>query len=184
MSGRCLLFPLLLSLLVLCRPVTAADRSVAEAQVKAVYIYNFASFVRWPNDSSAHSSSPFLICAIGNDEVSSLLPGVLEGESVSRQPLHFRQLGGADNPSECKIIYFAEELAPPSLALLTELAGQPVLTVSQDNGFARAGGHIELSLKQNRVHPIINRTAANASGLRVSSQLYRLSTVIVGSTQR
>lgn len=177
-SGRYWLLPVLIALLTVSRPVIAADSGVPEAQIKAVYIYNFASFVRWPNNISSPPSEPFLICAVGNDEVSRLLPGVIKGESVGQKPLLFRQLGGADDPHDCRIIYFADYNDARSKAMVSELTAQPVLTVSPSSGFARNGGHIELSLKAKRVHPVINRSAADSGGLRISAQLYRLSTVI------
>ena len=37
---------------------------VAERQVKAAYLYKFASYVRWPADSFAHERSPIVIGVI------------------------------------------------------------------------------------------------------------------------
>lgn len=161
----------LLAWLLLTTPCWSADPEYSDVQVKTVYIYNFASFVRWP-ESALAGDQPFLFCTSGHDEVVALLPQVIAGERLGKHPMQLRALRDDETSDHCHILYLAD--APPPA---TASAG-PVLRVSARPGFAAAGGHIELGVSGRRVRPIINRTTINASGLSVSAQLYRLATVI------
>lgn len=63
--------------------------------------------------------------------------------------------------------------------ILAELAGAPVLTVSEIEGFGRRGGIINFYLEENRVRFEINPRAAEAGGLRISSELLSLGKIVV-----
>src|SRR2546425_4849649 len=52
-------------------PVSALaqlDRSAAETQIKAAFLYKFSGFVEWPPKAFTRPDSPFTIGVIGADE--------------------------------------------------------------------------------------------------------------------
>ena len=158
----------------------AASEPHAETEVKAVYIYNFASFVSWPRQSSGEAQSRFQICALGDNPVTELLGQVIEGEKINGRPMRFRSVASSADATDCQILFLAtsdKQLIAQALGAVQTL---PVLTVGEQPGFAHRGGHIELSLRGNRIHPIINRQSVDRSKLRISAKLYRLATVLQG----
>ena len=157
--------------------VTAAEPAV-ETEVKAVYVYNFASFVSWPETSAGEAQQPFLICALGENQVTKLLTQVIEGEQVYGRPMQFRSIHNAADAVACQILFLASRDMTTTTQALRAVQTLPVLTVGEQAGFARDGGHIELSLRGNRIHPIINRHTVERSQLRISAKLYRLATVL------
>ncbi len=169
---------LLSAMLVLLSHGNSIAAEISEAAVKAVYIFNFASFVEWPEDENAPVPPTFDICTLGEDEVSTLLPGVIKDEKLGQTPLRHLALSSSDTLQSCRILYLSTVDDETMSNVRNAVNGRPILTVSDQAGFAVRGGHIEFGLLRKRVHTIINRRSVNTSGLRVSAQLYRLATVV------
>src|SRR5258708_1195668 len=67
----------------LSSPVTYAPDSEAtevQNQIKATYLYKFASYVDWPAPTASGSTAPFNIGVIGSDEVAAKLKSLVEVE--------------------------------------------------------------------------------------------------------
>ncbi len=144
----------------------------------AVYIFNFVSFVKWPQSSDGKEHATFDICTLGQDEVTGLLKGVIDGGRLEDKPLRYKPLSSVENLSECQILYLTSVDDPTMELIKYQIDGRPILTISDEAGFANRGGHIEFGLQRQRVHPIINRSAIDSSALAVSAQLYRLATIV------
>ncbi len=155
-----------------------AGQPPAETEVKAVYVYNFASFVSWPENSTGAATSPFQICSLGENPVTELLSQVVEGEKVNGRPMEFRFIDSSADAAHCQILFLAIRDQLLIAQTLQAVQTLPVLTVGEQAGFAQQGGHIELSLRGSRIHPIINRQSVDRSKLRISAKLYRLATVL------
>ena len=155
-----------------------AGQSANENEVKAVYLYNFASFVSWPESPEHASDQLFRICALGENPVSQLLPKVIEGEKIHDRTMVFQIITDSDNPKNCQILFVASKDRERVAAVLNKVRNQPILTVGEQSGFAREGGHIEFGLSSSRIRLIINRQRIDRSGLRVSAKLYRLAEVL------
>lgn len=156
-------------------PLSAA--AVTEAEVKAIYLYNFASFVSWPA-SEPGIGQPFCICALGENQVSRLLPKIIEGEKIQGHPMEFRSITDGAETEHCQILFFASQDQQLNAKVLHRVQRRPILTVGEQKGFATQGGHIELGLNGSRVRLTINRPRVEQSGLRISAKLYRLARVL------
>ncbi|PYP25425.1 MAG: hypothetical protein DMD51_08585 [Gemmatimonadetes bacterium] len=62
--------------------------------------------------------------------------------------------------------------------VLANLRNRPILTVSDDAGFAERGGMIRFVTDQNRIRLQINLDAAQAASLTVSSKLLRVADIV------
>ncbi|MET0066082.1 MAG: YfiR family protein [Candidatus Thiodiazotropha sp.] len=159
-------------------PAVAEDPDTNADLLKAVFIYNFAKFTRWPDDANRPNPSALSICILGSDEVSRSLP------RLSGRTIQGRTLNVIDAPSEpidphqCQILYIANNPACDYRKLFHSLAGLPVLTVSQTAGFTRNGGMVELRQSGDKIRIIINRGETLHAGLTVSARLLNVATVI------
>lgn len=170
----------LLAIWLMSANTVLAGRPPAETEVKAVYVYNFASFVSWPADSTGAANSPFQICSLGENPVTELLTQVVEGEKVHGRPMEFHFIESSADAAPCQILFLATSDQLLITQTLQAVQTLPVLTVCEQAGFAQRGGHIELRLRGSRIHPIINRQSVDRSKLRISAKLYRLATVLDG----
>jgi len=138
-----------------------------EDVVKAAYIYKFAPFVAWP--APLPTGASFVICTIGSDRVSALLPQVVEGQKIDDRPIRIRALAEGEAAADCRILYIAAPVA--AAPLLDSLRGKPVLTVTSS---ADAHGIIQLVTVSQHATFDIDARLASEDGLEISSKLLGL----------
>ena len=149
-----------------------------EYQIKAAYLLNFARYVEWPA-ARLPVGSPLRLCVLGRDPFGGALAG-LEGRQVNGHEMRLRQIEGVDQAGDCHLVFISDSEERRLGLLLRGLAGKGVLSVSDTDGFAEAGGNIGLLVEDGRVRFDINHSALQRDGLRASSQLLRLGRNVLG----
>lgn len=155
----------------------AASQAVSEYQVKAAFLLNFGKYVEWP---ASAASGALDICVLGNDPFGETLDQTLAGRTVGKravQPRRVKTLGAA---SDCEILFVSKADASVVNEVLSSLRGSPVLLVGEQARFARDGGMINFVEVDSKVRFEINEAAAKAAGLKISSQLLKLATIVEG----
>ena len=158
-------------------PGRAVDLS--EYQVKAAFIYNFVRFVEWPADAPAMRDRDFSVCIVGQDPFGAAFASV-EGRPVSGRPLRVRRDVRPDEAVGCHIAFIAESEERRYQALLKIMGTAPILTISDIEGFAEAGGAIGLFVLDNRLKFDANFATLQRTNLKVSSQVLRLARTVYG----
>lgn len=151
-------------------------REVPEHQVKAAFLFNFAAFVTWPDEVFESSTAPLRYCIQDADEVAAVLQRLLEGEAVDGRSLVLVRLSADSEPGHCHILYLGE--SEGGYDRLHQSIDKNVLTVGESEAFTDNGGMIALLRKRKRIHPVIRRDVVADSGLRLSSKLLRLATLV------
>ena len=155
--------------LCLGRVIDAQPAAPIEANVKAVYLFNFVKYVSWP----AERNNPEVrICVTANDEFFALLQSAVQGEEVDGRPLRPVSLDGLDDAPTCQILYVGDSGTPDAKAWLTAVKGRQVLTVA--DGTLNDDTVIAFVRDDNRIRFDISRASAGRRGLTVSSKLLRL----------
>lgn len=140
-------------------------------QVKAAYLLNFARFVEWPADVLP-PSSPLIIGVVGDNPLDGALEEVLRGKSANGHPMQLRRLRWDDvSLTSCQIVFISNSDEAHLPQILRFLAGTSALTVSDIDRFSLRGGIIEFRMVGNRVRFDINRNAAVAARIDISSKL-------------
>lgn len=165
-------------LLAVLRGGASAQGAPTEAQVKAVFLYNFTKYVSWPAAAFESAAAPITLCVLGEDPFGASLDATLAGESVERRPLVARRIRRVEDAAGCHLLYVAESLEGEVGRVLEELSGKPVLTVSEVEAFAEKGGAIRLRKAGNKIHFDMNPGAAERGGLKMSSQLLKLGRLV------
>lgn len=154
-------------------PLAQQRSSVAEASLKAVFLFNFTKYVTWPaGDISERSPAEIRICVTANDTFFTLLKSAVQGEDIDGRPLVPVALDGLDGARSCQILYVGNGNSPDGKAWLAAVKGRQVLTVSE----APLNDETVIAFVRddNRVRFDINRAAAERHQLNVSSKLLRL----------
>jgi hypothetical protein len=153
--------------------VSAQPAVPIEANVKAVFLFNFTKYVTWPASGiGERSPSEVRICVTANDEFYSLLKAVVEGETVDGKPLVPVALEGLDDAKTCQILYVGDVQTLDAKAWLSVVRTGQVLTVA--DGALNDQTVITFVRDDNRIRFDINRAAADRRNLNVSSKLLRL----------
>jgi hypothetical protein len=149
-----------------------------EYQLKAAFLLNFARYVEWPAAKAA-PGSPIRICVLGRDPFGTALAAV-DGRQAQGRDVRVRVLDAADSATDCHVVFIAESEEKRVPLLLRNLAGKGVLTVSDIDGFAEAGGAVGLVNEDDRVRFDINVGTLQRENLKASAQLLRLGRTLVG----
>lgn len=167
------------ALRLLAPPAAALDAAQSlEYEVKAVYLYNFAQFVTWPQDAFSGRDAPLELCIAGEDPFGPALERVVRGERVDGRRLKIRRDRAFSDLSGCHILYVGAGEDGEVESILAALGDAPTLTVGESSRFLRAGGLIRFKLDRNRVRLEVNRTQLDRRDLRLSSKLLRVADVV------
>ena len=142
-----------------------------EAEVRAVYLYNFARYITWPDSSFPNAATPIRLCVLGSDSFGDALDRAVAGETVNGRRLEAVRLRDYDSVQSCHILYLARSEERRLQALVAAVKARPVVTVSAQDGFVERGGMIRFRRVDNRVRFDINLKSLESSGLRVSARL-------------
>jgi hypothetical protein len=162
-------------------PARAADPSTAsslERQVKIAFLYNFAKFVEWPDGSLTGPHAPLTVGVLGSDTFCLDLEQGLEGRTVDAHPIVVRRLAGLEEARTVQILFIGSALGSRVDRAFVALRGAPVLTVGDMPRFAARGGIINFTIEDNKVRFEINVDAARRAGLKISSKLLNVATVL------
>ncbi len=153
----------------------AAD-GLLESQVKAVFLLNFTRFIEWPSTAFESPDSPFAICILGEDPFGSTLDQVVSGEVVNGRRVVVQRIKRVPEPRTCHVLFWNKTEKDISRTLAA--VGPGVLTVSDGDGFLRAGGMIGFVIDNRRVRFDINQRVAEHARLKLSSRLLRVARVV------
>jgi len=161
----------------LCGPALAAT-PVPEYAVKAALVYKISKFVRWPDGAFAANGGNLHVCIVGRDDFGNDIEA-LAGQRLQGQSITIERLPRPEqSASACGIVFISRSERARLPAVLAGLAGHPVLSVSDMEGFAGQGGMVGLSTQGGRVSFQINPGAAARAGLEIGAQLLQLATVV------
>ena len=150
-----------------------AGAAPIEANVKAVFLFNFAKYVTWPPLAMGERSpGEVRICTTAKDGFFALLQAAVQGEDIDGKPLVPVALDGLDAAKTCQILYVGNAESLDGKAWLTAVRGQQVLTVG--DGALTDDVVIAFVRESNRIRFDINRVAGAQRNLNVSSKLLRL----------
>jgi hypothetical protein len=157
------------ALLLLALAAASAPAAVPEYQLKAAFLYNFATFTDWPPTATA----PMTVCVLGRDPFGAALDA-LNGKTVQGTALRTRRIATIEGVRDCRVLFIGAESGIDLAATLAALKGRPVLTVAEDKDAMRQGAVIGLVSDGERITFDINTAAARDGGLALSSKLLRL----------
>jgi hypothetical protein len=149
-----------------------------EYQIKAVFLFNFAQFVQWPETNFPDAGAPFRIGVLGDDPFNSFLDETVRGEKVNGHPLITERYRNVDDVKECQILFVSRSENGSMQRILTQLKGRDILTVGDVEGFLKNGGAIRFATEQNKIHLRVSLEAARSTNLVISSKILRLSEIV------
>lgn len=180
---RALLVLPAITLIAFAGALRGAQDNPSEYQLKAAFVYNFAKFVDWPPDAFPEPRSAFSICILGADPFGRAIDDALRDKTIADHPVVIRRVKEAADARHCQILFVSGSERSQLREILGSLRGASVLVVGDVDGFAASGGAIELTLQDNHVRFAINPGAADAAGLRISSKLLALATIVHGGSE-
>ncbi|MEP4147885.1 MAG: YfiR family protein [Halioglobus sp.] len=147
-------------------PVKA--ETLDESALKAAFLNYFSHLIRWPN---ASSTEELRFCSAGESKLTSVLEQLWILQEPKKVTITFSVIASPKEAGRCDYVFVESHNRAMALPIIAATRGLAILTVSDADGFAKAGGVIELVRKENRVGLIINTRALASQDLRASSKL-------------
>ncbi len=163
------------------RAQQSSDESVInrEYPLKALFLYNFGSYVDWPADSFASDKSPFVIGVLGSAPVEEVLKNLAATKTIGGRRIVVEQFRSAANVQPCQILFVARNVSrQQQSAALEKLKNHHVLIVGESEGFAGQGGSVNFFIESNKVRFEINPESAKQHQLKISSKLLSLARIV------
>jgi hypothetical protein len=178
-----------------CPAAAQESSSVLEAQVEAAFLVNFLRYTDWPDERATPADQPYVITVLGNDLLAATLARLarvappVRGRRIEVQRLEFPP--GADATVRATVserlrtshLVFVHDTHEPVEAILGDLSGQPVLTVSDQPGFAGKGGMLGLRRDRGRIAFEANPGAIRNARLVVSAKVLKLARIVDGAVR-
>jgi hypothetical protein len=152
----------------------APDR---EHRVKAVFLFNFAQFVQWPDSAFAGPEDPLVVGILGEDPFDDYLDEVVRGEKVNNRPIVVKRFKRIEDAKDCQVLFVSDSETPRAAAIFAALKSRHVLTVGESDQFFQRGGMVCFATEAGRIRLKINLEAVQEADLTVSSKLLRLADV-------
>ena len=156
---------------------TAQSGPDKEHRVKAVFLYNFAQFVEWPDSAFSGPKDSLVVGILGDDPFDDFLDEVVKGESVRDHPIEIKRFKRLEDVKHCHVLFICASEAARLNGQVAAFKERGILTVGESRDFLRQGGMILLANEGGKVRLKINLEAVQAAELSVSSKLLRLADV-------
>ncbi|MEZ9147156.1 YfiR family protein [Vibrio sp. 10N.286.52.C3] len=148
-------------------PLNTSAASFKPYEVKAVYLFRIANFIRWNDESSMNAVN---FCVIGDEKVSQVLTSITEGKSIRSLAIRVQQ----SITSKCDITYLSDR---KNDQFLSQEHSPHTVTISDIPNFTDLGGIIELTHIDNKLKPKINLENARRGDYVIGSNLLRIAIV-------
>ncbi|MFA0053350.1 MULTISPECIES: YfiR family protein [Vibrio] len=166
MNSKWLKLGSLATLAMLIMPLNTSAASFKPYEVKAVYLFRIANFIRW-NDESTMNTVNF--CVIGDEKVSKVLASITEGKSIRSLAIQVQQ----SSTPKCDITYLSDN----NQEFSRKSHSPHTVTISDIPNFTDMGGVIELTHIDNKLKPKINLVNARHGEYVIGSNLLRIAIV-------
>jgi hypothetical protein len=157
---------------------TAWPEQVAEYQVKAEFIERFTRFVEWPDAREPRSAS-FVIGVVGANPFDGYLERIARDRKIKGRGIEVRTVA-VDQAVDCDVVFIPSSERKNLAAILDKTHARPILTIGDTAGYAEKGVLINFYNAGDQVRFEINESAADRSGLKISSKLFKLARVVGG----
>jgi hypothetical protein len=170
-SFRGWLFLLSVGILMTVGDVRVYSQAITADQVKAAYLYNFAKFVEWPQETFPDTSAPIHLCILNDQSIESELSQIVKGKRISGRSFVVVPIQTGEQGRGCQILFISTAQNWQVEHILKVLQGASVLTVGETTGFVELGGIVNFVVQDDQVHFQVNHRAATLSRLRMSARL-------------
>lgn len=141
--------------------------------VRSAFVYNLTKYVAWPE-----SKRTLLIGFIGDPSMGIIMKQVLKGKSSNGRTLEVLLNPGDSELPACDVIYITSAETAKLSSILPRIGRMPILTVGEDSHFTMDGGMIGLIRSGDQIQIEVNLSALEHGGLRMSSRLLELATIV------
>jgi hypothetical protein len=150
---------------------------VSVVELKAQVIERLTQFIEWP-PAALPAQNPFVVCLHGQSPTGNELGRVASQRKFKDRRCDVRRVDKVSDFAGCHLLFISGNEADQLPQILNAAGGKPILTVSDQPGFAERGVLVNLFMEGRYVRFQVNLAAVDRSKLFFSSKLLRLARLI------
>jgi len=154
-------------------PAMAQTRE-QEADLKAVFIYNFTRYVEW---NVNQNESEFIIGIVGNSAIDKPISQIAKTNTVNSKRIIIKHFSRPEDISYCHILFIPSGRAVDTKTILDNV-DKGTLTIGDGADMARNGACLNFVLSNDKLKFEANLNALAIAGLKASSQLLKLAIIV------
>jgi|CXWJ01.1.fsa_nt_gi hypothetical protein len=143
-------------------------QSADNNQGKALFVYNFAKYIQWPDDSDVEI---FTIGVFGQKEIFDELTKLCQEKRINGLPIVVRIIDDPEKISDCKIIYISRNQNLFFKDMMGLIGNEKILLVTEGKEMVKHGADISMMKQDNRLAFEINKESITKKGLVVPNEL-------------
>ncbi len=147
-----------------------------EFKVKAVLLKKIVKFIDWPAAVNGKATSSVTLAFLGESPVWPVFQAM--ADQGKQGALVLRKIEDRADANCCKVLFIGSDQRDNLKEIFGLLKGRPTLTVGEMEGFAEAGGMVEIYNREGNIHFKINKGVADAAGINIRSNLLRIAEVV------
>jgi len=137
---------------------------VSETSLKAVYLFRVGSYASWPQEVDVKNKG---LCILGENPFGGTLEYLATKKKTSTSytvyyPRNYAKL------DRCHVVYISQSEETTISSIITTLRGKPILSVSDIQGFAAAGGMIGIKKVESNLRLQINLASVCSATIRMT----------------
>lgn len=148
---------------------TTERARIVERQLKAAYLYKFASYVDWPEGAFAQAERPLMIGVLGADELADELEQVVAGRTAKGRAVAVRKLRRGDSVSGLHMLFIGQTESVRLNEILAVTKDQATLTITDSEEAYARGSMINFVVVDDKLRFEVALKPVALAGLRISA---------------
>lgn len=175
--GLIVMFTLVTSLFF---PIVYAYSAAEEYEIKAAFLYNLGSYLRFPASrlSDDDASQSFYICILGRDPFQQNIDTATEGEQIQGHPAVIKRLQRVQDAESCHILFISDSERSRVKTITQALQQRPILTVGDMDDFIDQGGMIKFYSDNNKIRLALDLGKIRAVDIKPSANLLKIVKIV------
>lgn len=155
--------------------VAQTEKEVAEYNIKAAFLYKFASYVEWPPGAFDDEASPLVFGILGADLLTEQLEEIVRGRRINGREIRVRSLRAEDQIDGLHVLFIGRSHGINVDEVLHNAADKSVLTVTETAPTSRSGSSIiNFNIIDDKVRFDVSLAPAQRGRLQISSRLLQV----------
>lgn len=168
--------PILVANISVITPLFASSQTVSEQTLIVAFLYNFLKFAEWPDGSIKNEIN---LCTDKSSAFEELK--TISARNVQNKSVQIKYITLSDSPKECQSLFLSRETSVESVREWIKLTqNQPILIISNINGFLDMDGMIVLINDGKNLNFAINLEITRNSGIKLNAQLLQIAREVRG----
>jgi len=136
---------------------------------KAVQIYNFCKMIQWPEE---YNSDEIVIAIAGDSQVLKELSDYTAGKTINSKKIRIEKYAPGTK-SLIHAFYLPDASTSKFNQFKSAFKNKPTLFISDDPDLYSQGAHISFRESDEKIKFVLNKTAAEKAGLKISPELVK-----------